>query len=84
MHRTDEALLPLVVTCIEGNAVGQILDRIAIEIDLEFVHAFGMVAGRGNRAGNRVTDIDHEHGACLATEHVEVRDVEADVLPGDR
>jgi hypothetical protein len=30
-----------------------------------------------------VADIDHEHGTRLATEYVEVRDVEADV-PAER
>ena len=66
----DVALLALRVTLVEGNAVGQIFDRIAIEIDLEFVHAFGMVAGRRNGAEDRVADVDHEHGACLAAEYV--------------
>jgi hypothetical protein len=30
-----------------------------------------------------VADIDHKHGARLAAEYVQVRDVEANILPGD-
>ena len=43
------ALPSVRVTLLEGEPVGQIFDGISIEIDLEFVHAFGMVAGRRNR-----------------------------------
>ena len=76
-------LLAVLVALVERNAVGDIFDRIAVEIYFEFVHSFGMVPGHGNGSENGVTHIDHKRGACFAAEYVEVRDVEADVLPGD-
>jgi hypothetical protein len=65
----DEALPTLAIALIKGNAVGHILDGVAIEVDLEFVHAFRMVARRRDGTGNRMANINHEYGARLATEH---------------
>ncbi len=79
-----EALLVRRVARIEGDAVGHVLNSVAIEVDLELVHAFRMIAGHGYGAGDRVTDVDHEYGAGLAPEQIKVRDVEADILAGDR
>ena len=75
------ALLPVRVTHVEGKSVGRIFDGIAIEIDLKFVHAFRMAARHRNWAEDGVAEIDREYGACFAAEYVEVRDVEAYVLP---
>jgi hypothetical protein len=55
-------LLSLRVALFECEAIGDLFDRIPVEVDLEFVHALGMVAGnRGLRDG--VADIDHECSA---------------------
>ena len=48
----DVALLLVDVTLVKGKAIGYIFDGIAIEIDLEFVHSFRMVARRGNGTEN--------------------------------
>jgi hypothetical protein len=80
----NQALPARRVTLVESDPVGQVLDRIAVEVDLEFVHTFRVVARRSDRAADRVADIDDEHGAGLAAEDIKVRDVQADVLPGNR
>ena len=79
----DEALLPRRVAGVEGDAIGQIFNGIAVEVDLELVHAFRVIAGHRNWTGDRVADIDHEYGARLALEQIKIGDVEADVLPGN-
>ena len=38
------------VALVEGNTVGEVFDGIAVEVDLEFVHSFRVVAGDGNLA----------------------------------
>jgi hypothetical protein len=76
------ALLPLLVTLIEREPVRNLFDRISVGIDLEFVHAFRMVAGNCGLS-QRVADIDCKYGARLAAEYVEIGDVKANVLPSD-
>ena len=80
----DEALPPRRVTLIEGEAVGRVLDSIAVEVDLEFVHPLRMIARHWNLAGNRVADVDHKGSTRLALEYIEVRDIEPDVLSSER
>ncbi len=77
------ALVSIRVTFLECEAVGEILDGIAVEIDLKFVHALRVVARRRNGAEDGVAEIDHEDGACLSAEQIEVCDIEPDILPGD-
>ena len=79
----DEALLARRVTRVESDAVGHIFDGIAVEVDLELVHSFRVIARHRNWTGDRVADIDHEDGAGLALEHIKIGDVEADVLAGN-
>ncbi len=79
-----KALLAGGVAFVEGDAVGEVFDGVAVEIHLEFVHALRMIARGRNVAGDRVTDVDHKHGARFAAENIEIRDVEADVLPSYR
>jgi hypothetical protein len=79
----DVALFPVLVTFVECKAVGDILDRITVEIGFELIHAFRMVARRRDGAENGVANIDDKHGARLATEYVQIRDIEADILSGD-
>jgi hypothetical protein len=76
------ALLPVVVTLIEREAVGHLFNSIAVEIDFEFVHALRMVAGNCGLA-ERVADVDHECGAELAAEYVKIGDVKTNVLTSD-
>jgi hypothetical protein len=59
-------------------------DRIAVQINFEFVHSFRMIARRRDRPENGVANIDCEHRACLSAEYVQVRDVEAYILACDR
>ena len=75
--------MPVIVPFVKFKAVGEIFDRVAVQIDFEFVHSLRMVAGSRDGAKNGVAEIDYEHGACFATEDIEVRDVEADVLTSD-
>ena len=42
-----EALLARRVALVEGDAIGQVFDDVAIEIDFEFIHSFRMVARNG-------------------------------------
>jgi hypothetical protein len=77
------ALLARGVAWVERQPVGQLFDIIAVQVDLEFVHSFRMIAGRRDFARNGVTDVDHKNGSDFATEKVEVRDVEADILPSN-
>jgi hypothetical protein len=39
-----------------------------------------MVAGRRDGAEDGVADVDDKNGAGLATEYVQIRDVETDIL----
>jgi len=34
------------------------------------------------RPGDGIVDVEHEDGAHLPTKHIEIRDVEPDILPG--
>src|SRR4029078_934413 len=83
-HPNGEALIALLVALLELKAVGQVFDRITVEIDLDLVGPFGVEARCRNRSRDRVADVDDERGAGLATEHVEVGDIESYVLPSDR
>ena len=76
------ALLPVLVALIERETVRNLFNGIAVDIDLEFVHALRMVAGNCGLS-ERVADIDGEYGAGLAAEYVEIGDVKANVLPSD-
>jgi hypothetical protein len=69
---------------VEREPIRQILDGIAVEIDLEFVHTFGMPSRYRDASRSRRADVDDEDGAGLATEHVEVGDVESNVLTSER
>jgi hypothetical protein len=71
------------IAFIERHTIRGIFNGVAIEIDFEFVHAFRMVAGNFGFS-KRVTHIERKYGAGFATEHIQIGDVEADVLPGDR
>ena len=64
------------------SAAGNFLYRIAVQIDLEFVHPLPMVAGNF-WISERVADIDHEYRAGLTAEYLQIRDVQANVLPRD-
>jgi hypothetical protein len=77
-------LVSVLVAGIKRHAIGNVLDRVAVEIDLEFVHPLRVVTGRGNWPSYRVADIDDEDRAHLAPEQIKVRDVEANVLTGER
>ena len=80
----DVALLPVRVTLAERQAPGDVLDRIAIEVHLELVQTLRVVSGRRDGAGDRVAHVDDEDGAHNASEHIEVRDIEPNVLARDR
>lgn len=77
-------MIAALVARVKCNAIGHILDRIAVAIDLELVHALGVITWDRYGAGDRVADIDHEDGADLAPEHVEIGNVEPDVLARKR
>ena len=79
-----KSLPALRVAIVEGQTIREIFDGIAVEIDLEFVHSLWVVARSRDVARDGMTDVDHEDGACFTTEDIEVRDVKADVLAGDR
>lgn len=79
-----EALAPLGVALVEHDAIGQFFHGIAIEVDLEFVETFGVIARCRHIAGNRMADVDDEHRARLAAEAVKIGDVEAYILTGER
>ena len=72
------------ITRVEFDAIGDFLDGVAVEVDLEFVHALRMKAGTGLGAGDRMANIDHEHRADFAAKEIEVGDVQPDVLSGYR
>jgi hypothetical protein len=65
------------------EAICDLLDRITVEINFEFVHPFRMVAGRRDGSEDGVADVDDKNGAGLATEYVQIRDVETDILASD-
>ena len=77
----DEALLGGSVPVIEGDPVGHVLDGVPIEVDLELVHAFRVIARGRNLAEDRVANIDYEDCAHLPAKEIEVGDIEPDVLP---
>jgi hypothetical protein len=79
----DVALPPMPVTFVECEAVGDILNCIPVEIDFELIHALRMPAGYRDRAESGVADIDDEHAARLTSEHLQIRDIEANVLSRD-
>ncbi len=79
----NEALLARVVARVKSQPVGEFLDGIAVEVDLELVHALGVIAGNGDFTEDGVADVDDEYGADFTTENVKVRDVEPDILAGD-
>jgi hypothetical protein len=76
------ALLSLLVAIIEREAVRHLFNGVAVEIDLEFVHTFRMVAG-DFRISEGVANVDHEYGADWAAECVEIRDIKANILSSD-
>ena len=78
----DATLFAARVALVKRNAVGDIFDRITLEIYLELVPSFRMVPRHGNGSENGVTHVDDKRGACFTTERVEVRNVEADILNG--
>ena len=71
------------VTLSEGEAIGHVLLRVAVEIDLELIHTFRMVSRYRYVSGDGVTNVDHEDGSGFALEDIEVRDIQAHVLPGE-
>jgi hypothetical protein len=82
MHR--EPLLPLFVRGSEGHPVGEVLDRVAVQVDLELVAALRVESGDGDVTAERVADVDHQDGAGLTGEQVQVGDVEPDILTRQR
>jgi hypothetical protein len=76
----DIVLGALLIQLGERKAVRDIFDRVTVEVDLEFVHAFGVVAGHWNRPEDGMANIDDEHGSRLPAEYVQVRDIEPDIL----
>jgi sortase A len=54
----------------EGEAIGHILNRVAIPIDFELVHAFGVIAGCRDGSKNRMTDINDKRGSGFAAKDV--------------
>ncbi len=80
----DVTLIAGLVALAEGEAISDVFDGIAVEIDFEFIHAFRVITRRRNGAEDGVADVDQEDGSCLAAKHVQVRDIEAYVLPGNR
>jgi hypothetical protein len=83
--RPHPLVLPsFVVTLAEGEPVSDLLDRVTVEVDLEFVPAFGVVTDNRDVAGDRVTDVDDEGRASFTAENVQVCDVQANVLTGKR
>ena len=63
-------LLALLVAFVERQAVGNILNRIAVQIHFEFVHPFRVVARHRDGAKNGVANVDGKHGALFSAKYV--------------
>jgi hypothetical protein len=48
----EKALLAVRVAFVESNTIGEVFDGVAVEVDLETLHAFRMVAGCRDVAGD--------------------------------
>jgi hypothetical protein len=72
------------IALVEFDAIGDLLDGVAVEVDLEFIHALRMEAGTGHGPGDRMANIDHEHRADFAAKEIKIGDVQPDVLSGYR
>src|SRR5258708_15098368 len=72
------------VALVEFDAIRDLLDGVAIKIDLELVHPFRMETGAGHGAHDRVANIDNKHRTDFAAKNVEIRGVQPDVLSSDR
>src|SRR5260370_39269295 len=72
------------VALVEFDAIRDLLDGVAVKIDLELVHLFRMETGAGHGARDRVANIDNKHHTDFAAKNVEIRRVPPDVLSGDR
>jgi hypothetical protein len=76
-------LISILITLGECKSVSEFFDRVAVQINFEFVNSLRMVGRRRDGSENGMANIDCERCACLSAEYVQVCDVEAYVLACD-
>jgi hypothetical protein len=78
------ALFPTLIPLGEGEDVGHIFNSVGVQIDFELVHTFWVVTGRWDGPENGMANINDKRGARFAAKDIQIRNVEANVLPRDR
>src|SRR5580658_7451613 len=75
-----KSLLTCEVAFVESNPISLVFDGVVVEVDLELVTPFWMVAGYRDVARDRGAHVNHKRRTCLTAENIEIRDIEADIL----
>src|SRR5262249_22628441 len=80
LHR----LPPRSVALAEGEAIGQVLFGVPVQVELDGVAPLRMEAQRCVGPSDRRVDVEDEGGTHLPAEHIEVGDVESGILATER